>query len=124
MTAKDSQKLKELRTRLAKLQVQSENAYATSQEYLQKNKAILNKIKNIQEEIRKLSLRELVVSEHAILRYLERQDYLDLEFIKESILTDEVKAFHKKLGNGKYPIGNTKLRAVIRDNVVVSVVGS
>lgn len=62
------------------------------------------------------------LSDHAIVRYLERTGQLDREAIKEDILTPEIVSHIRHLGSGKYPLGNG-LRIVVKDNTVVSVVG-
>ena len=118
---KSSQKLKQLQSRAAKLE--SEIKFL-KQEMEEKqgdyHKARLQ-LKDIKYEIGQLKDKDIVVSEHAMLRYLERAMGLDLDDIKQAILTEEIKAYVGKLGNGKYPIGNG-LRVVVKDNVVVSVV--
>lgn len=66
---------------------------------------------------------ELIVSDHAVLRYLERVKGLDIKALRQEILTDELKSLHTRLGNGKYPIetGSDKGRAVINNNIIVTV---
>ena len=118
---KSSQQLKQLQSRAAKLE--SEIKFL-KQEMEEKqgdyHKARLQ-LKGIKYEIEQLKDKDIVVSEHAMLRYLERAMGLNLDDIKQAILTEETKAYVVKLGNGKYPIGNG-LRVVVKDNVVVSVV--
>lgn len=118
---KSSQQLKQLQSRAAKLE--SEIKFL-KQEMEEKqgdyHKARLQ-LKGIKYEIEQLKDKDIVVSEHAMLRYLERAMGLNLDDIKQAILTEETKTYVGKLGNGKYPIGNG-LRVVVKDNVVVSVV--
>lgn len=63
---------------------------------------------------------EVVVSEHAVLRYLKRQELFDEEEIKEIICPEATKELIRKLGNGKYPIKGGG-RAVVKNGVVVTV---
>ena len=65
---------------------------------------------------------KIFVSEHAMLRYIERVLGIDLKEIERRILTDEVKEQYKIVGNGRFPI-NDEFRALIRDNVVVTITG-
>ena len=65
---------------------------------------------------------KIIVSEHAMLRYIERVLGIDLKEIERRILTDEVKEQYKIVGNGRFPI-NDEFRALIRDNVVVTITG-
>lgn len=78
-------------------------------------------LKKIEEEMKKLKNgNKIIVSEHAILRYLERTMELDIKAIEKEILTDETLKQYRTLGNGKYPISNG-CKAVIKDNVVITV---
>jgi len=61
------------------------------------------------------------VSEHAILRYLERVKELNIEEIEKEILNDDVLELIEKLGgSGKYP-NNNGFRVVMKDNMVVTI---
>lgn len=92
---------------------------------------------------------EIVVSDHAIIRYLERVKGVDVELIKEAegittacdyevicclkhahnidinsikkeILTDKLKEMISIIGDAKYPIGHG-LRAIVRENTIVTI---
>lgn len=78
-------------------------------------------IKEVEEKIHKLkgSNENIIVSEHAILRYLERVYRLDLEKIKQEILPERIAAQAKIIGNGRYGVIDHTL--LIKDNVVVTV---
>lgn len=78
-------------------------------------------LKKIEEEMKKFKNgNKIIVSEHAILRYLERTMGLDIKAIEKEILTDETLKQYRTLGNGKYPVENG-CKAVIKDNVVITV---
>lgn len=63
---------------------------------------------------------ELIVSEHAILRFLERVWKIDIEDVKQDIAPPTIQQAVKALGNGEYPVGDThKIR--VRDNVVITI---
>lgn len=61
------------------------------------------------------------VRDHAIVRYLERTGQIDVEKLKEEILSDRIVEQARVLGNGHYPI-RSGLIAVIKDKNVVTVV--
>ena len=66
--------------------------------------------------------RGMVVSEHAMLRFLERVLGADLVFFSALILAQVKPA--QTLGDGKYPLkyeGRTVARAVVKNGVVVTV---
>lgn len=66
----------------------------------------------------------VVVSEHAILRHLERVSGLDIEDVKRMVLPLEVERQVLKMGDGKYPVfegGKLTHTVVVKDGHVVTV---
>jgi chromosome segregation ATPase len=62
----------------------------------------------------------ITITEHAILRYIERVRGINLKEIEEEILTDELKSTVSILGgNGKYPLNGC--RAVLKNNTIVTI---
>ena len=123
MAIKGKEELKKLNTLQVKLQSEIE-AIKIEREIL--NNKLQNAERNlgkIREEIKKLKEgNKIIVSEHAMLRYIERVLGIDLKEIERRILTDEVKEQYKIVGNGRFPI-NDEFRALISDNVVVTITG-
>lgn len=89
-----------------------------------------NKDLSLKEKIA-ISLREQIakfkntnepnVSEHAILRYLERVKGIDLIELKKEILSEKVLKMTKTLGgNGSYP--NNDFKVVMKNNTVVTII--
>lgn len=68
----------------------------------------------------------LHVSEHALLRYIERVLGIDIKDIENEILSDDVKNLIEQLGgNGKYPnMSKTKepYQVVMKNNVVTTII--
>jgi transcriptional regulator of aromatic amino acid metabolism len=61
------------------------------------------------------------VSEHAIIRYMERVKGLNISEIEKEILTDDVLSLIEKLGgSGKYPVKDFQI--VMKDYTVTTVV--
>jgi len=67
------------------------------------------------------AMKEPVVTEHALLRYVERVYGINLEEIKASILTPTTVKAIKTLGSGKYPLTSGG-KAVVKGMSVVSIV--
>jgi hypothetical protein len=68
--------------------------------------------------------REIVVSEHAILRYLERVAGVNLDEVREKILSPSVRKYIDELGSGKFPQNGSetgKYRVVVKNRVVTTV---
>lgn len=121
MSIKDSQQLKQLQSRKAKLEVSVADLKKQLVEAQGLHDKALNQLKSVLAEIDSLAVREVVVTEHAVLRYIERAMGVDIDHIKDQILTSETRRLIENLGNGKYPIGN-KLRVIVKNNTIISVV--
>jgi hypothetical protein len=116
----NAHELKALQVQISKAkadaEIKKENLKVANQEYNQ----ILEKIKNLETRLKEAST-EPLVTEHALLRYIERVYGIDLDVIKGDILTENTIQAIKTLGSGKYPIGSG-LKAVVKGGNVVSVV--
>lgn len=79
-------------------------------------------LKELKDKIDSFSAnKELIVSEHAILRYLERVQGIDTDKVVASIKNDTIMGLYEKLGgNGKYPCDD--FTAVISNNVVTTII--
>jgi hypothetical protein len=61
------------------------------------------------------------VTDHAIVRYLERVEGRDIETIKKTITAEAEKAY-PTLGDGEYPIKpGCRCTAVVRNSTVVTI---
>jgi glutaredoxin 2 len=117
-----STKLKSAQVRLNKVHEYISTTEAdikTLQQSLQKLKSQKG---NIEAEIKRFTLanKELVVSEHALIRYMERVMDFDMTLIQGAMLEDQVKTAYKTFGNGTYPLTDGN-KVVIKDNVIVSI---
>lgn len=61
----------------------------------------------------------IVVSEHAILRYLERVKGVDIEATKREIMPPGAAKAAQAMGPGEYPAGTHSIK--VKDNVVVTI---
>ncbi len=89
----------------------------------ERTKLNINKFK-YEEELYKLQKElkdknEVIITDHAILRFLERTKSINLLEVKNKILSDNVKKAIETLGSGKFPIDDVVL--VVKDKVIVTV---
>lgn len=78
-------------------------------------KELIDKIKNLNNP------QETTVSEHALLRYIERVKGIDIEEIKTEIKTAIPRTLIEVLGgNGTYPCGDYSI--ILKNNVVTTVI--
>lgn len=71
-------------------------------------------------EVLKRSNQKIIISEHAILRYLQNVKGVDIEQLKEEIIDQKTLKNISTLGNGKFPVKNHKI--VVKGGIVVTVV--
>jgi hypothetical protein len=60
------------------------------------------------------------VTDHAMIRYIERVMGIDMEALKARILTPETRAFIDQFGSGKFPVA-PGYRLVVKNRVVITV---
>ena len=121
MAQTDNNKLKQLETLLNKTQNDFDvlnTKIANDQRVLASKKKA---IENIKSQIQAISAnKEITISEHALLRYLERVSKINTDSVKKTIITPElIKMVETLGGNGKYPVGDITL--VMRDYVVTTI---
>ena len=83
--------------------------------------ALQGQLSEVEAEIGRIRGSGIIVTDHAVIRYLERVMDLDIHQLRHDILPAHTLKLAMQLGNGQYPIGNGA-RAVVRDNTVVSIV--
>lgn len=115
---KEQQTLKQLQTRLSKLESDKTIYSKDFSEAKSVLDSTVNKIKQVKAQIESLKEKELIVSEHAMLKYIERLYGVDLDELKGLILTDSLKQM-AKMGDGRYPLDGCK--AVVKGGVVVTI---
>jgi hypothetical protein len=64
---------------------------------------------------------ELHISDHALVRFLERVHGIDMESVKASILTPQLIKLYKMFGDGEFPIGDDTTRVVIENATVKTI---
>lgn len=113
--------LKKLYGMRSELDVQLKIAQIKAAERQRSCSKIRNNIKDLTTQINDLENSEITITEHAILRYLERTTTIDIEDVKKKILNDETALLIGRLGSGRYPISGG-LKAVVKGKSIVSVI--
>jgi chromosome segregation ATPase len=113
--------LKSLETRLKERQGRREELIKLVDQY-QKELSQTNKdIHHLNQEIYNLKNqnKDIIVSEHAVLRYIERVVGIDLEDVKGKILDDTTKRVILTMGDCRFKKDGMTL--VVKDNTVVTI---
>jgi hypothetical protein len=118
---KDGSILKGLQTQLNKaegefesLKLQQNDLIGTIQHKKRQIEEMKNKITILQ------TTKKIVVSEHAIFRYLERVEKMDINTIIEKIVPEHIREMVEYLGSGSYPVDG-KFSIKVKNNVVTTI---
>ncbi len=81
--------------------------------------------KEIDDLNKQLALSEpapLVISDHAMLRYLERKYSLDMEELRSEVLPQDPNVVNaiNKLGSGTFPVGESH-KLVVKGNTIITI---
>ena len=81
------------------------------------------RLKSIERDLEACTRDTPIVSEHALLRYVERVLGYDLEVLTTAILTETVLAQIATVGSGQFPVDSCghNFIAVVKQNVVVTI---
>lgn len=120
MTVKSAHETKRLTTQKEKLKAEISSMKQQVSALSRTMSGHQKSIEEIDRQLEKLVTKEIVVTEHALLRYLQRGFEVNLEELKDKILSPTMIAQIDALGNGKYPIDGG-LRAVVKDRAIVTV---
>jgi uncharacterized coiled-coil DUF342 family protein len=95
------------------------NNICTNLETLNKEKDSLIKIIN---DLKKADTELIHITDHAIIRFLERIEGIDIEKIKKQIVDEAIIQQYKTLGYGKYLNKSGKCMTVVKHDTALTVV--
>jgi len=115
-------KIKNLQVLITKKELEQERLKDEFNALQSRRDKLSNQIKKYKEEIESLksSTDSIIVSEHAILRYLQRVYELDIAKIEAEIVSPKLYSQVKEYGSGTYHSDGFSIKVV--DGVVVTVI--
>lgn len=124
MSKKTTIRLKELENQKIKLEekikslkseenVLTKNITITSQKLSEVKSSIAN-IKN--------NNKNIIISDHAIVRYVERVIGINLEEIESKICPEATRSQIRAFGSGSYQVNSNEFTIKIKDNVVITLI--
>ncbi len=125
MNLKDANELKGLTSQLTKLESEK-STILTDVNFKQKELGrYKSRISDLRVKINNINARaqkqgDLVISEHAIIRYIQNVLGIDIETINEKIKVDVLKSY-KNMGDGLYPLEDG-CKARIKNGNVVTII--
>lgn len=124
MSIKDTTTLKSLETKYKQIETKRNliiNEINDKQLEASSLKKELGQIKQQIDSLKSKDVGKIIVSEHSLLRYIERVLGIDLNVLRNKILSDDDAKVISALGNGTFPKDGFKIK--IKDGVVVTVLG-
>ena len=124
MTIKDSTTLKGLETKYKTLETKRNLIIKEVEEKQQEASKLKKDMGQIKQQIDNLKSKtdgNIIVSEHAMLRYIERVLGIDLDELQKKILDENDIKTVRALGNCTYPKDGFKLK--IKDGKVITIIG-
>ena len=117
----DGAKIKNLQVMITKIKLEIDDLKTQQRSIGESMNKKLSMMQKYEEELQTIKERakDLILSEHAILRYLERVYKLDTNKLYEEIVTQELKHNYARLGNGSYSVQDCMVKIV--DNVIVTI---
>ena len=127
----DNNKIKEIHRKIEKYKLHIATLRRLKQDLIEENnlpelEKCKNKIMQVQSNLNELieTYKLPMVSEHAIIRYLERVKGVDINEIKNEILTENVKTMMEFSNNKHITVKRGDHTLVIDNNTVVTVISA
>lgn len=105
----------ELETKIKKLKLQQAH-------FNRQITPLVDQLKELRAKLKHKKPDTIKVSDHAIVRYLERVEHINMDDIKLQIVNPDNQKAINVLGDGIYPLKkHSHIRIVVQDNTVVTV---
>jgi len=118
----NAHELKQLQVQITKLNAEIEALISEANNANNAANQKLNYRKTLQKKIDDYAERnkEPIVSEHALLRYIERVYGINLDDVRSNILSPSTRKAIQVVGSGKFPL-DAGGRAVVKGNTIVTI---
>ncbi len=120
MNSANSQRLKHLHVRRNQLETDIEMHKRTLRDLEKEVSHKQAQLRSVEQQIDEIQNMRPMVSEHAMLRYLERVKGIDLKEIEKEILSDSVSDTIETISSGRIPISKD-MELIVRKKTVVTV---
>lgn len=118
-----SEKLKGIRAQITKTRANLTRLDAERKTIKNNIDVQTNKLKQLQADLEVAENSKPMVSDHAVLRWMERCMGFDIEAVRRKILSDGRAETIEAIGSGKIPVAGESAHLVVKSKTVVTVVG-
>jgi hypothetical protein len=120
MTASKGDQITSLRKRVSKIDVEIEEIKAEQRRQSTQINQLMAERQRLNDMIESMIPKKLNVTDHALLRYIERVMGIDIEDIRNKIVNTQVETMVATLGDSNVPLGGG-VYAVVRNQQVVTI---
>lgn len=115
--------LKSLSTRLAAAETELRDVKEATKEAQHRESACINRVKALKDQIDALKSQAdgPVITEHALLRFLERAYGVDMQMAREAMVGEALAAMIQQFKTGRFPIDGYDCYAVVKSGTIVTV---
>lgn len=109
-----NRRISEIEDRLSSLRKQDKNL---KKQIREEERRLLTAKEKLERLTKKAE--EPILTDHALVRYIERVKGIDIAQMKKEILNDKLRDLISTLGNGKFPCDG--FTAIVKDNQVITI---
>ena len=120
MASNKGDQITSLKKRISKIDVEIEEIKAEQRRQSTQINSLMTERQKLNDMVESLIPKKLIVSDHAILRYIERIMGIDVDSIRNTIANDKVQELVNTLGDAKVPIGDGAY-AVVKNHSIVTI---
>ena len=117
---KEVREIKKVKSKIRRASEEAKDLKSNVKLWQQMYSLKISEIQELTEKLKDMNKGDIKITEHAMLRYVERVLGIDIEQIEKSILEELNLETIEKLGNGTYPVRN--FNVVIKENFIITVI--
>ena len=117
---KEVREIKKVKSKIRRASEEAKDLKSNVKLWQQMYSLKIGEIQSLTDKLKEMSKGDIKITEHAMLRYIERVLGIDIEQIEKSILEELDIETIEKLGNGTYPVRD--FNVVIKENFIITVI--
>ncbi len=117
---KEVREIKKVKSKIRRASEEAKDLKSNVKLWQQMYSLKISEIQSLSQKLKDMNKGDIKITEHAMLRYVERVLGIDIEQIEKSILEELNLETIEKLGNGTYPVRD--FNVVIKENFIITVI--
>jgi hypothetical protein len=117
---KEVREIKKVKSKIRRASEEAKDLKSNVKLWQQMYSLKISEIQSLTDKLKEMNKGDIKITEHAILRYIERVLGINIEQIEKSILEELDLETIEKIGNGTYPVRD--FNVVIKENFIITVI--